>query len=318
MAKRQPPTSAFSDDAQEPSRRASRRVGARRKRHAKKRARDEAEASDLEDIEITPDDRARMPHLLPDVSDETLKLVREELGYLPTHLRGIAAWDERGRPAVLQLYPLGISQSYKRRKRQRHTGDSAEPFPTMLWLASKAIGVEVARLEYQGAVARLEKELQASEEQIKAEQRAAHQHYARVRWEMVSDKDRALCEARGWTERIRDTGVAGMKDFDNVKCLHAHYAHFLALEDGSLFSDAGEEVRVRNHVGAWVDLALKDQRRAHDEASRRARDEDPADPKSGNDGHEKAEQVPGAKGAKTIDAAGMPGRAPGDAPTGSS
>eukprot|EP00968_Pinguiococcus_pyrenoidosus_P018849 scaffold1954_cov268-Pinguiococcus_pyrenoidosus.AAC.286 len=176
MAKRQPPTSAFSDDAQEPSRRASRRVGARRKRHAKKRARDEAEASDLEDIEITPDDRARMPHLLPDVSDETLKLVREELGYLPTHLRGIAAWDERGRPAVLQLYPLGISQSYKRRKRQvratvsisssstasalkirllpqRHTGDSAEPFPTMLWLASKAIGVEVARLEYQVGLA---------------------------------------------------------------------------------------------------------------------------------------------------------------------
>lgn len=30
------------------------------------------------------------------------------------------------------------------------------------------------------------------------------------------------------TSNLRDVGIAGMQNFDAVKCLHTHYAHFLA------------------------------------------------------------------------------------------
>lgn len=41
-------------------------------------------------------------------------------------------------------------------------------------------------------------------------------------------------------ERVKEIGVAGIKDFSFIKCLHCHYAHFLARPEHN------------NVVGKWV------------------------------------------------------------------
>lgn len=76
-------------------------------------------------------------------------------------------------------------------------------------------------------------------------QRHAHMSYAERRWSLLSADDNELVNQRGWAKALQDVGVAGMRKdtWDRVKCLHAHYAHYLA--DGS------------NVVGAWVHELLQ-------------------------------------------------------------
>ena len=189
-------------------------------------------------------ERAALAHLADDVSDEDLQKVKVELGYLPTHLRSVGARTAGGDPAVLQLHPLGVSRSFKRRRRQEDTGDMAEPFPTMYWLVSKALAIRVSNLERKAGVTILEERLESAPEDVRELQRHAHRDYAATRWALLGGEERDLAEARGWTRRLRDTGIAGMADFNKVKCLHAHYSHYLALQAAG----AGG----RNVVGEWV------------------------------------------------------------------
>lgn len=65
-----------------------------------------------------------------------------------------------------------------------------------------------------------------------------HAAYARERWSMLTLHDRELVERRRWDRALRDVGVAGIRNFASVKCLHTHYAHFLATGN--------------NLIGEWV------------------------------------------------------------------
>ena len=91
---------------------------------------------------------------------------------------------------------------------------------------------------------------------------AAHEGYARRRWSLLSVEDRSIAEDRNWAGMLRDeVGVAGLEwkrhGVERVKCLHAHYAHFLGTHGGSSDSDDDddedeEEEKERNLVGLWV------------------------------------------------------------------
>ena len=57
---------------------------------------------------------------------------------------------------------------------------------------------------------------------------AAHRAYATARWAALSEEDREFCTKRGYASVLRDTGVAGLRFENQIKCLHAHCAHALA------------------------------------------------------------------------------------------
>ena len=61
----------------------------------------------------------------------------------------------------------------------------------------------------------------------------------------VQEADKELVENNGWVRPLREFGVAGMRDHTGVKCLHTHYAHFLAT------------VGTGNLIGQWVDELLE-------------------------------------------------------------
>jgi hypothetical protein len=45
---------------------------------------------------------------------------------------------------------------------------------------------------------------------------------------ILQPEDLAVVTERGWSSRLdRSVGVAGLSNFDAVKCLHAHYCHYL-------------------------------------------------------------------------------------------
>jgi hypothetical protein len=99
--------------------------------------------------------------------------------------------------------------------------------PTRYWLVDPELGVAVARLESAGGVREAEGVVDADT------LRAAHARYA-------AERDAAL--APGHDGPRPHGGVGGTRT--GVKCLHAHYAYFLAGGD--------------DPVGRWVDEHLPD------------------------------------------------------------
>jgi uncharacterized protein len=146
--------------------------------------------------------------------DTDLDRVVELLGRLPRGAFDVVVRDEHGDPVVVRNAPLL---------------DDGTPMPTRYWLIGKEATRAVGRLEAAGGV-------RAAEAAVPAESVAdAHRRYA-------ADRDAALPEHH---EGPRPTGgVGGTRQ--GVKCLHAHYAWFLAGGD--------------DPVGRWVAEQLADTR----------------------------------------------------------
>ena len=101
-----------------------------------------------------------------------------------------------GRPAVIRNAPLL---------------DDGTPMPTRYWLVDPDLVLAVSRLEGDGGV-------RAAEAAVDADElTAAHQAYA-------AERDAAV--APGYRGPLPHGGVGGTRA--GVKCLHAHYAYFLA------------------------------------------------------------------------------------------
>ncbi len=133
-------------------------------------------------------------------------LVTELLGRLPQSEFEVVVRDSAGEPVVLRNAPF------------LHDGT---PMPTRYWLAGREITKLVSRLEAAGGVRRAEAELDPD---AVAD---AHRRYA-IERDAAIPADHVGPRPSG--------GVAGTRT--GVKCLHAHYAWFLAGGD--------------DPVGRWV------------------------------------------------------------------
>lgn len=137
--------------------------------------------------------------------------VRGLLGRAPRGGYEVVVRDAEGSPVVIRNAPLL---------------DDGTPMPTRYWLVGRAESVAVGRLEAEGGVDRAETEigLDAIAE--------AHRRYA-------SERDAAV--PPGHAGPVPSGGVGGTRV--GVKCLHAHYAWYLAGGD--------------DPVGAWVEAQLQ-------------------------------------------------------------
>ncbi len=139
---------------------------------------------------------------------EDLAIVARQLGKIPAGALKIAARERDGWPTVIQVDPLV----------------NGNPFPTLFWLTCPDLKKRVSHLERDGLMAHWESE-QAMAEQIQAD----HHRYRKMRisllkkrhhhWKQLPlNKLKVLC----------NTGIGGVRNFSSIKCLHSHYAHFLA------------------------------------------------------------------------------------------
>lgn len=147
--------------------------------------------------------------------------VAELLGREPQGYYEIVVRRDDGWPVVLRNDPLLAS---------------GRPMPTRFWLVDRQLNRDVGRLESTGAVDRAEAEVDDDE------LAAAHVAYA-------ADRDASV--PSGHTGPVPSGGVGGTRI--GVKCLHAHYANYLAGGD--------------DPVGRWVDDRLREDGRHFDPAT---------------------------------------------------
>jgi uncharacterized protein len=122
--------------------------------------------------------------------------VEQLLGRPPAGAFDVVVRDETGDPVVIRNAPLL---------------NDGRPMPTRYWLVGETARRGVDRLESEGGVRRAAAEVDA------AELAAAHSRYA-------IERDAAL--PAGHDGPAPSAGVGGTRQ--GVKCLHAHYAWYLA------------------------------------------------------------------------------------------
>lgn len=144
-------------------------------------------------------------------SADDIARVTELLGRAPQGYFEVVVRDTHGDPVVLLNSPIL---------------DDGTPMPTLYWLVGKEVARLVGRLEAEGGVRRAEAEIPPSAIV------EAHALYA-------AQRDASL--PMGHRGHRPHGGVGGTRQ--GVKCLHAHYAWFLAGGD--------------DPVGRWVAAQLE-------------------------------------------------------------
>jgi hypothetical protein len=140
----------------------------------------------------------------PDPDD--VAAVTDLLGRAPRGDFAVVVRDDRGVPRVIRNAPLL---------------DDGTPMPTRYWLCDRDLNRRIGRLEAAGGV-------RAAEAAVDAEElAAAHERYR-------AERDAAL--PPDWSGPVPFGGVGGTRR--GVKCLHTHYAWYLAGGD--------------DPVGRWV------------------------------------------------------------------
>lgn len=147
----------------------------------------------------------------PRPHEDDLTVVAQLLGREPSGEFIVVVRDDDGRPMVIRNAPFLFDGT---------------PMPTLFWLCDQDLNRLVSRLEADGGVKRAQLEIAS------ADIAEAHRQYAELR-------DSYIDPLR--TGPIPSGGVAGTRV--GVKCLHAHYAWFLAGGD--------------DPVGAWVEENLE-------------------------------------------------------------
>jgi hypothetical protein len=144
------------------------------------------------------------------VSHADVVALTELLGRAPRAEFEVVVRDEDGGPVVIRNAPLL---------------DDGTPMPTRYWLVGRDLSHRVSQLESAGGV-------RAAEAAVDADElRAAHERYA-------AERDAAI--PPGHEGPRPHGGVGGTRH--GVKCLHAHYAYYLAAGD--------------DPVGRWVEQQL--------------------------------------------------------------
>lgn len=172
------------------------------------------------------------------VSDDDLACIRAQLGRSVRGVAGVVVRCRYGRPQVIATYPL----QYDGEGVRRLPPGELEPerlgvFPTLYWLTCPMLVRSIGRLEAAGWIRRIKEEVAANPVE-REELIAAHRETARLRRRLVDAEtaERLEREFPGQYRVLTTTGVGGIRFLQDggtigepgVKCLHTHFADYLA------------------------------------------------------------------------------------------
>ncbi|MEQ6890557.1 DUF501 domain-containing protein [Halomonas sp. CS7] len=153
--------------------------------------------------------------------ERQLAIIAEQLGRAPRGIEALAATDGEGTPLVLRMAPIV----------------DGKPFPTLYWLCSERLKIEISHIEAAGVIKQLETRLQEDPDFLAAYHRS-HDAYVTARWDYMSEAQKAEVFRLGYDGVLTARGIGGIANRDQVRCLHTQYAHHLCGE---------------NVIGQWLD-----------------------------------------------------------------
>lgn len=222
-----------------------------------------------------------LTHRSENLTFEDAQIVANQLEITPLNLIEIGARNTiNGEPLTLVLYPLMHADAPK----GRYCNGTRQPFPTIFWMSCPDLRAKISRLEHFGLGNMIQdildcnsisnyqlppnsppilqefhgylREYHDSQPPSSSQygtyldqMRRAHAEYAAERWSKLSAEDLEHIRRSGWENALNTrVGIAGMKKFTQVKCLHTHYAHHITRPShGNLIGEWVHEVLVREN-----------------------------------------------------------------------
>ena len=148
-------------------------------------------------------------------------IIGRQIGREPHGIRAIAYATNTGLPVVLRVAPIV----------------DGKPFPTLYWLCSKDLHKAINQLETTGLVKQLEQRLQDDSDFMAAYQKN-QQAYVAARWASCTEHEKQQLQTLGFSDLFDTYGIGGLRDWQQIRCLHMHYAHHLCDQ---------------NVIGHWLD-----------------------------------------------------------------
>jgi uncharacterized protein len=219
-------------------------------------------------------------HRSQNLTLEDAKIVANQLEITPLNLIEVGARNTiNGDPLTLVLYPLMHADAPK----GRYCNGTRQPFPTIFWMSCPDLKAKISRLEHFGLGNMIQDILDCNsimnyqlppntapilqefytylrdyhnslpasspKETYLDQMRRAHGEYAAERWNIISSEDMEHIRSSSWENALNTrVGIAGMKKFTQVKCLHTHYAHHITRPShGNLIGEWVHEVLVREN-----------------------------------------------------------------------
>ena len=145
------------------------------------------------------------------------------------------------------------------------TDSVVEPFPTMYWLTHPLLRTLISQIELGSTqnVIQVQETLASSTEHL-SKMKKAHESYGKQRWNLLTDDDKKDVTVRKWTDAVGSVrGVAGIRKYETVKCLHTHSAHYLAFLgqntklDNKLSDETSGGIIEENLIGKWTLQAVE-------------------------------------------------------------
>lgn len=148
------------------------------------------------------------------------QVIKYQLGRAPRGVMAIIKRCSKGFPQVILSSPLLRSTT---------------PFPTIFWLTCPLLNKEVAARESQGLVKHIQQQI-AEDKSFREAVLRAQTKYREERAKIL----RSSSNIPGYAKKVlEEAGVGGINDFSKVKCLHAHFAHYLATGENPIGERVG-------------------------------------------------------------------------------
>ncbi|MDI6816503.1 MAG: DUF501 domain-containing protein [Actinomycetota bacterium] len=135
------------------------------------------------------------------ITEDDRIIIERQIKRKPRQLRRVTSRCDCGCPQVVETEPF-LSDG--------------TPFPTLYWLTCPAKVKAVARLEDSGWATRLI-DMLSRDTVLKKFLIQAQQEYGEARKR----------GGRDTVHPVYSKGIGGVRDLEAIKCLHAHYAHYL-------------------------------------------------------------------------------------------
>jgi hypothetical protein len=139
------------------------------------------------------------------------------------NMAGVVYKCVHGYPAVILFNPYDFDEQ---------TGSKKINYMSVsnpLWLTCPYLNRRIHDLESDGYIKRISSFL-SSERIILDTMKNAHAHYYYLRRKLYS-KTFGEISSLDFNNKILHTGIGGISDIKNLKCLHQHYSHFLVCSE---------------------------------------------------------------------------------------
>ena len=159
-----------------------------------------------------------------DITDDDIKVIKWQLNTNEVYLGTIVERCKHGYPSVI-LLNAGIENLNGTEKKQV----LLKTVSNFLWLTCPYLNKKIHDLESKGFIKKIFHFLQ-SKKNMQRLMKNAHAHYYYLRKglfiDLLDNTDSYVLK-----NSVFATGIGGIKEIENLKCLHLHFAHFRLCDE---------------------------------------------------------------------------------------